>query len=141
MVFIEKRLHETYSVYKDQQLLADKNLDFFQNYLFSVIPPNLFDFFFFDGEEIGDFFATGNYSNYIKNAVLTLSGYDTFNIIQKFCDSYIGEEGNEDYDQVAKLVEQEEANLCLCDQKQRLGVSKAAADGPIGFCTGGERIS
>ena len=84
------RLHETYSVYKDQQLLADKNLDFFQNYLFSVIPPNLFDFFFFDGEEIGDFFATGNYSNYIKNAVLTLSGYDTFNIIQKFCDSYIG---------------------------------------------------
>ena len=28
--FIEKRLHETYSVYKDQQLLADKNLDFFR---------------------------------------------------------------------------------------------------------------
>ena len=110
--FIEKRLQESYTVYKDHQLLADKNLDFFQNYLFSIISPNLFDFFFFDGEEIGDFFATGNYSNYIKNAVLTLSGYDTFNIIQKFCDSYIGaEEGNEDYDEVAKLVEQEEANL------------------------------
>ncbi|MBM6887194.1 AAA family ATPase [Pseudoflavonifractor phocaeensis] len=110
--FIEKRLQENYTVYKDHQLLSDKNLDFFQNYLFSIIPPNLFDFFFFDGEEIGDFFATGNYSNYIKNAVLTLSGYDTFNIIQKFCDSYIGEEeGNEDYDEVAKLVKQEEVNL------------------------------
>ncbi|WP_162608173.1 AAA family ATPase [Butyricicoccus pullicaecorum] len=110
--FIEKRLQESYTVYKDHQLLADKNLDFFQNYLFSIIPPNLFDFFFFDGEKIGDFFATGNYSNYIKNAVLTLSGYDTFNIIQKFCDSYIGEEeDNEDYDKVAKLVEQEETNL------------------------------
>ena len=110
--FIEKRLQENYSVLKDGQLLSDKNLDFFQNYLFSIIPPNLFDFFFFDGEEIGDFFATGNYSSYIKNAVLTLSGYDTFNIIQKFCDSYIGEEeGNEDYDEVAKLVEQEEVNL------------------------------
>ena len=110
--FIERRLQESYTVYKDHQLLADKNLDFFQNYLFSIIPPNLFDFFFFDGEEIGDFFATGNYSNYIKNAVLTLSGYDTFNIIQKFCDSYIGEEeGNEDYDEVAKLVEQEDVNL------------------------------
>ena len=57
--FIEKRLQESYTVYKDHQLLADKNLDFFQNYLFSIIPPNLFDFFFFDGEEIGDFFATG----------------------------------------------------------------------------------
>ena len=127
--FIEKRLQESYTVYKDHQLLADKNLDFFQNYLFSIIPPNLFDFFFFDGEEIGDFFATGNYSNYIKNAVLTLSGYDTFNIIQKFCDSYIGEEeGNQDYDKIAKLVEQEEGNLSayttrrtdLESQKQQL---------------------
>lgn len=30
--FIEKRLHENYTVYKEHQLLADKNLDFFQNY-------------------------------------------------------------------------------------------------------------
>lgn len=134
--FIEKRLHENYTVYKEHQLLADKNLDFFQNYLFSIIPPNLFDFFFFDGEEIGDFFATGNYSNYIKNAVLTLSGYDTFNIIQKFCDSYIGEEeGNEDYDEVAKLVEQEEVNLSayttrsadLESQKQQLAAQLLSA--------------
>jgi DNA sulfur modification protein DndD len=134
--FIEKRLQESYTVYKDHQLLADKNLDFFQNYLFSIIPPNLFDFFFFDGEEIGDFFATGNYSNYIKNAVLTLSGYDTFNIIQKFCDSYIGEEeGNEDYDEVAKLVEQEEVNLSayttrsadLESQKQQLAAQLLSA--------------
>ena len=134
--FIEKRLQESYTVYKDHQLLADKNLDFFQNYLFSIIPPNLFDFFFFDGEEIGDFFATGNYSNYIKNAVLTLSGYDTFNIMQKFCDSYIGEEeGNEDYDEVAKLVEQEEVNLSayttrsadLESQKQQLAAQLLSA--------------
>ena len=134
--FIEKRLQESYTVYKDHQLLADKNLDFFQNYLFSIIPPNLFEFFFFDGEEIGDFFATGNYSNYIKNAVLTLSGYDTFNIIQKFCDSYIGEEeGNEDYDEVAKLVEQEEVNLSayttrsadLESQKQQLAAQLLSA--------------
>lgn len=134
--FIEKRFHEKYTVYKDHQLLSDKNLDFFQNYLFSIIPPNLFDFFFFDGEEIGDIFATGNYSNYIKNAVLTLSGYDTFNIIQKFCDSYIGEEeDNEDYEEIAKLVEQEEANLSaymtrstdLELQKQRLAAQLLSA--------------
>lgn len=134
--FIEKRLQERYTVLKDHQRLADKNLDFFQNYLFSIIPPNLFDFFFFDGEEIGDFFATGNYSNYIKNAVLTLSGYDTFSIIQKFCDSYIGEEeGNEDYDAVAKLVEREDANLSaymtritdLESQKQQLSVQLLSA--------------
>ena len=67
---------------------------------------------------------------------MTLSGYDTFNIIQKFCDSYIGEEeGNEDYDEVAKLVEQEEVNLSayttrsadLESQKQQLAAQLLSA--------------
>jgi len=94
--YIGKKLHESYDVYQDGALLSAKDVDFFQNYLFTLIPPNLFDFFFFDGEEIAEFFSTGNYSNYIKNAVLTLCGYDTFQLIKRFCDSYVGlENGNE----------------------------------------------
>ena len=87
------------------------------------------------------FFATGNYSNYIKNAVLTLSGYDTFNIIQKFCDSYIGaEEGNEDYDEVAKLVEQEEANLSAYTTRSTdWGIAKAAVSCATALCSGGKK--
>ena len=91
-----KKLHENYDVYQDGILLGTKDIDFFQNYLFTLIPPNLFDFFFFDGEEIAEFFSTGNYSSYIKNAVLTLCGYDTFQLIKRYCDSYVGlENGNE----------------------------------------------
>lgn len=91
-----KKLYENYNVYQDGMLLGDKDIDFFQNYLFTLIPPNLFDFFLFDGEEIAEFFSTGNYNNYIKNAVLTLCGYDTFQVIKRFCDSYVGlENGNE----------------------------------------------
>lgn len=94
--YVGKKLQENYNVYQDGVLLDDKNIDFFQNYLYTLIPPNLFEFFLFDGEEIAEFFSTANYNNYIKNAVLTLCGYDTFQVIKRFCDSYVGlENGNE----------------------------------------------
>lgn len=114
----EKHLRETYSVIRSGVSLEAQELDFFQNYLYSAIPPNLFDFFFFDGEEIGNFFASTSYNNYLKNAVLTLNGYDTFGILQRFCDSYIGEEeGNADYNCVAeeltKATEELDALMAL----------------------------
>jgi len=100
-----KKLIESYDVYQDGIILSAKDIDFFQNYLFTLIPPNLFDFFFFDGEEIAEFFSTGNYNNYIKNAVLTLCGYDTFQLIKRFCDSYVGiENGNEMHRIIAEKV-------------------------------------
>ena len=102
-----KKIEESYYVLQDGAQLKEEDLDFFQNYLFAIIPPNLFDFFFFDGEEVGEFFSTGTYSKYIKNAVLTLSGYDTFSIISKFCGSFIAtEEDNAAYEQAAELAQQ-----------------------------------
>ena len=102
---VNKRIEESYKVLQEGMQLNEKDLDFFQNYLFTIIPPNLFDFFFFDGEEVGEFFSSGTYNRYIKNAVLTLSGYDTFGIIAKFCGSFIAtEEDNAAYEQAAKLA-------------------------------------
>lgn len=107
-----KKLNEEYFVLQDGTPLGEKDLDFLQNYLFAIIPPNLFDFFFFDGEEIGDFFSTNSYNSYIKNAVLTLCGYDVFSTIKHFCDSYVGvEEDNLEYDQVKNLVIEAERKL------------------------------
>lgn len=104
---VNKRIEESYTVFQDGVSLSEKDLDFFQNYLFTIIPPNLFDFFFFDGEEVGEFFASGTYNRYIKNAVLTLSGYDTFSIIAKFCGSFIAaEEDNTAFEQAAKLAKE-----------------------------------
>lgn len=87
--YTANRLFETMSVFQDGDKLSENQILFFQNYLYTILPPNLFDFYFFDGEQIADFFATSNYNAYIKNAILTLCNYDTFEIIRKFCDGYV----------------------------------------------------
>ena len=89
-IYTGQRIRETYWVRDASGLLSPRDRDYFQNYLFTVIPPNLFEFFFFDGEEISNFFSDASYNAYIKNAVLTLCGYDTFGLIKKFCDTYVG---------------------------------------------------
>ncbi len=89
-IYTGQRIRETYWVRDASGLLSPRDKDYFQNYLFTVIPPNLFEFFFFDGEEISNFFSDASYNTYIKNAVLTLCGYDTFGLIKKFCDTYVG---------------------------------------------------
>lgn len=117
-IVVDKHIEERFYVIRDGHALDHKDLDFFQNYLFTLVPPNLLDFFFFDGEEVGEFFATGTYNKYIKNAVLTLSGYDTFSLISRFCGSFIAtEEDNEAYQHAATLAQQAEDALALTKGK------------------------
>ena len=130
----DRHLDEEYYVIQDGSKLNSKDLDFFQNYLYNIVPPNLFDFFFFDGEEVGEFFSTGSYNKYIKNAVLTLSGYDTFSLIRKFCRSFIAtEEDNEAYENAAieaQNAEEERTALEACIneiQNQRETISDSIA--------------
>lgn len=120
--FADKRLVETYSVNKDGVALDEKDLDFFQNFLYSIIPPNLFEFFFFDGEEIGEFFASNHYSQYIKRAILTLCGYDTFSLINRFCKTYINSQEDEGaYAETSRLIRfYEEQNEALEARIERL---------------------
>lgn len=97
-----QKLNEELTVLKAGNILAEDDMIFFQNYLFTILPPNLFDFFFFDGEQIADFFASNNYNTYIKNALLTLCSFDTFELIRKFCDNYVsGNSGTDAVDEVA----------------------------------------
>ncbi|EGD45820.1 DNA sulfur modification protein DndD [Ruminiclostridium papyrosolvens DSM 2782] len=97
-----QKLNEELIVLKAGNILAEDDMIFFQNYLFTILPPNLFDFFFFDGEQIADFFAANNYNTHIKNALLTLCSFDTFELIRKFCDNYVnGGYGTEEVDEVA----------------------------------------
>ncbi len=64
-------------------MLNEDEINYFNRYLQSVLPPSLFDFFFFDGEELTEFFIGKNSSNSLKDAVLQLFNYDTFNILKK----------------------------------------------------------
>ena len=50
----------------------------FEKYINQIIPPDLFDLYFFDGEKIADFFLDDGSKVRLKNAFLTLCGYDTF---------------------------------------------------------------
>ncbi len=71
---------EDLSVSKNGVCFAGDALVDFQNYLLHLIPPDLLDLYFFDGEKIADFFL-GEQRNNLKEALLTLSGSDTYEIL------------------------------------------------------------
>ena len=107
-----QRVHETYWVSDGSERLSGRDRDYFENYLFTIIPPNMFEFFFFDGEEISSFFSDSAYNAYIKKAVLTLCGYDTFSLIKKFCDTYVGGESlDAEYNHLLEELSAKEESL------------------------------
>ena len=55
--YTNQRLTEKYTVERDGKQLKDQELSYFENYLRSIIPPDLFEFFLFDGEEVGNIFS------------------------------------------------------------------------------------
>ena len=79
--YTNQKLTEEYTVARDGKLLNDQELSYFENYLRSIIPPDLFEFFLFDGEEVGNIFSTSAYNTYVRNAVFTMCGMDVFEII------------------------------------------------------------
>ena len=56
----------------------------------NLIPPELFELYFFDGEQIADFFLEDANNERIKKAFLTICGYDTFDIIYKKIPKILG---------------------------------------------------
>ncbi|NFG76407.1 DNA sulfur modification protein DndD, partial [Clostridium botulinum] len=55
--YINQKIHEDFKVSLNDTELNDEDKLYFDKYLKSVIPPSLFDFFFFDGEELSEFFT------------------------------------------------------------------------------------
>lgn len=72
---------ETFTVEKNGQQLSNEDIEIFNSYLLDLIPPELFNLYFFDGEQIADSFLAENGNEKIKEAFLVLCGYDTFNIM------------------------------------------------------------
>ncbi len=76
-------LTEFYSVEKNDKTLAEDEVADFEKYILSLITPELFNLYFFDGEKIADFFLNEGSNERIKEAFLTLCGYDTFDIMRR----------------------------------------------------------
>ena len=119
--YTRQKLVEEYYVERDENKLSEQELSYFQNYLKSIVPPDLFEFFLFDGEEVGNIFSSSSYNTYVKNAVFTLCGMDVFEIIRKYTSGYVskvGDVGNDnlhtEYEAAKKEVErleEREVNL------------------------------
>ncbi len=77
------RIVELFSVLKDGQPISETEKSDFESFLLQLLPPNLFRFYFFDGERVGDFRYNGNRSTDFKDAFLKLCGLDTIEIIKE----------------------------------------------------------
>lgn len=80
---LSESLSETFSVKKNGVLLNEDEIADFEKFVLSLIPPELFNLYFFDGERIADFFLDEGSNTRIKEAFLTLCGYDTFDIMRR----------------------------------------------------------
>lgn len=80
---LSDNLSEKFTVTKNGEVMSDEEVADFEKYLLSLIPPELFNLYFFDGEKIADFFMEEGGNSRIKDAFLTLCGYDTFDIMKR----------------------------------------------------------
>ncbi|MCX7914096.1 MAG: DNA sulfur modification protein DndD [Thermodesulfovibrionales bacterium] len=127
----DQKLIESFGVERNGKILSEEEIESFENYIKSLIPPQLFDLFFFDGEKISDFFLEGNTSKNLKEALLLLCGYDTFDtmasnfkrILHKGNDELLDDEEKkvsellEEKEKIQKSVEFENTRLLQIDNE------------------------
>ncbi len=113
-----QKLIEKHYIMYNGELLEEQESAYFQNYLHGLIPPGLFDFFLFDGEQVGTIFSTNSYNTYIKNAVYTLCGLDVFEIVRKYSANYTGRAANENEEEVYSLYEQLKNKVEVLEKKK-----------------------
>ena len=77
-----KRIAETFNVYREGVLLSLTEKGDFESYILHLLPPNLFRFYFFDGERLSDFVFNGNKDSDFREAFLKLCNLDTMEIIR-----------------------------------------------------------
>lgn len=65
---LSDNLSETFTVTKNGKVMSDEEIADFEKYLLSLIPPELFNLYFFDGEKIADFFMDEGGNSRIKDA-------------------------------------------------------------------------
>ncbi len=118
---IDSKIEEEYSVYEGSKLLDESEKILFETFILNIIPIDLFEFFLFDGEEVGTIFSSDGYNKYVKNALLTMCGIDDFEILQHFCKNYNGrieseeeKELNDKYQDLLNRIAETEESVTAC---------------------------
>lgn len=78
---VKQTISEYFHVKKNSTIIIGQEEDDFINYLLSTIPPDMFNFYFFDGESIAEFFLGADGDKNFRNAFLKLYGLDTLSIM------------------------------------------------------------
>ena len=113
---------ETFTVSHNGNDFDEEEKTNFQNYLLHLIPPELLKLYFFDGEKIAEYFLDEQHNN-IKDALLVLSGNDTFEILYNNVRRLLNgaESGNESVAQ--DYADQKEALARYRQEEQRLSTA------------------
>lgn len=118
----DSKIEEEYSIFKERMLLDDSEKTLFESYILSIIPIDLFEFFLFDGEEVGTIFSSEGYNKYVKNALFTMCGFDDLGLLQQFCKNYNGriesEEEialNDSYQKLLEKIAETEETVKRCE--------------------------
>lgn len=121
-IIIDSKIEEEYSIYEGSKLLEDSEKILFESLILNIIPIGLFEFFLFDGEEVGTIFSSDGYNKYVKNALLTMCGIDDFEILQHFCKNYNGRiesleeiELNNKYQDLLDRIAEAEKAMTACE--------------------------
>ena len=78
-----KKISENFKLSKDGEFVSETEKSDFESFLLQIIPPNLFRFYFFDGEKISDFIFNSNKNSDFKEEFLKLCNLDTMDIIRE----------------------------------------------------------
>ena len=93
---VESNIEEEYNVYEGEKRLSESEKVLFESIILSIIPIDLFEFFLFDGEEIGNIFSSDNYNKFLKKSLLTVCDIDDFEILYHFCKNYFGRKNTDE---------------------------------------------
>lgn len=118
----KKGVIEAFSVSKDGIVLEKENFIDFNNYLLSIMPPDMFNFYFFDGEAIGEFFLGSDGNKNFRNAFLKLYGLDTLSLMVENFERYFKKKGGDDalkqqYEKAKSRLE--EIQAAIDEKKQK----------------------
>lgn len=85
----EISISEKLIILKNNEIVAGDKVDDIENYFRTIFPQKLFDFFFFDGEDVKKLISTEFLQNELKDSIYTLFNIDIFKSLNLDLTSYI----------------------------------------------------
>lgn len=122
---------ESLSVIQDGEQLNEEELANFQKYLVHLIPPDLLKLYFFDGEKVADYFL-GNHEVNIRDALMILSGNDTFDLLYENVKRVLRLSGNKHTDAAKEYLEAkqnlDQIDVAISDAQQEIDALSASQE-------------